>query len=254
MKALITGASSGMGRDMSEILAEKGYDLIITARRSDRLSALKNDIEAKYPSVYVETVCADLSDKNACIKLYESVKDKNIDFLINNAGFGLFGEFTETSLEDELRMIDTNITAVHILTKLFLKDFVKRDSGIILNVASSAGFMAGPLMSTYYATKNYVRRLTQAIYQELKNNKSNVKISVLCPGPVNTEFNDVANVKFSIDGLESRFVARYAIEKTLKGKLTIIPGKSLKLGIFSLRFLPEKLMLKMSSNIQSKKS
>ena len=234
MKALITGASSGMGRDMSEILAEKGYDLIITARRSDRLSALKNDIEAKYPSVYVETVCADLSDKNACIKLYESVKDKNIDFLINNAGFGLFGEFTETSLEDELRMIDTNITAVHILTKLFLKDFVKRDSGIILNVASSAGFMAGPLMSTYYATKNYVRRLTQAIYQELKNNKS--------------------NVKFAIDGLESRFVARYAIEKTLKGKLTIIPGKSLKLGIFSLRFLPEKLMLKMSSNIQSKKS
>ena len=109
-------------------------------------------------------------------------------------------------------------------------------------------------MSTYYATKNYVRRLTQAIYQELKNNKSNVKISVLCPGPVNTEFNDVANVKFAIDGLESRFVARYAIEKTLKGKLTIIPGKSLKLGIFSLRFLPEKLMLKMSSNIQSKKS
>ena len=254
MKALITGASSGMGRDMSEILAEKGYDLIITARRSDRLSALKNDIEAKYPYVYVETVCEDLSDKHDCIKLYESVKDKNIDFLINNAGFGLFGEFTETSLEDELRMIDTNITAVHILTKLFLKDFVKRDSGIILNVASSAGFMAGPLMSTYYATKNYVRRLTQAIYQELKNNKSNVKISVLYPGTVNTEFNDVANVEFAIDRLQSRFVARYAIEKTLKGKLTIIPGKSLKLGIFSLRFLPEKLMLKMSSNIQSKKS
>lgn len=254
MKALITGASSGIGRDMAEALAEKGYDLIVTARRSNRLSALKNDIEAKYPSVSVETVCADLSDKNICIKLYESLKDKNIDFLINNAGFGLFGEFTEASLEDELRMIDTNITAVHILTKLFLKDFVKRDSGIILNVASSAGFMAGPLMSTYYATKNYVRRLTQAIYQELKNNNSNVKISVLCPGPVNTEFNDVANVKFAIDGLESRFVARYAIEKALKGKLTIIPGKSLKLGIFSLRFLPEKLMLKMSSHIQSKKS
>ena len=131
-----------MGRDMAEILAEKGYDLVITARRGNRLSALKNDIEAKYPSVSVETVCADLSDKNACIQLYESLKDKNIDFLINNAGFGLFGEFTETSLEDELRMIDTNITAVHILTKLFLKDFVKRDSGIILNVASSAVFMA----------------------------------------------------------------------------------------------------------------
>ena len=143
---------------------------------------------------------------------------------------------------------------MHIFTKLFLKDFVKRDSGIILNVASSAGFMAGPLMSTYYATKNYVRRLTQAVYQEIKNSKSNVKISVLCPGPVNTEFNDVANVKFAIDGLESSFVARYAIEKALKGKLTIIPGKSLKLGVFSLRFLPEKFMLKMSSNIQKRKS
>ena len=109
-------------------------------------------------------------------------------------------------------------------------------------------------MATYYASKSYVTRLTVAIYEELRRKKSNVHVSCLCPGPVKTNFNNVANVKFAIDGLESRFVARYAIEKTLKGKLTIIPGKSLKLGIFSLRFLPEKLMLKMSSNIQSKKS
>ena len=254
MKALITGASSGMGEDMACILAEKGYDLILTARREEKMIALKNRILAQNPDVHIEIIALDLSQKENCYALYEKTKNEPVDFLINNAGFGLCGKFTETDLDTELKMIDTNITAVHILTKLFLKDFVRRDSGRILNVASSAGYMAGPLMSTYYATKNYVRRLSQAIYQELKEEHSNVHISALCPGPVNTEFNDVANVKFALDGLSSRFVAEYAIEQAFNNKLCIVPSFGMKTGVFFLRFIPEKLMLKISSHVQKKKN
>ena len=250
MKALITGASSGIGRDMAIVLAEKGYDLILVARRIDRLNQLKNSIS----NVSVQIIQADLSKEENCIILYNSIKPKEVDFLINNAGFGLCGDFLNTELNTELEMIKTNITAVHILTKLFLTDFVERDSGIILNVASSAAYMAGPYMSTYYATKNYVRRLTQAIYQELKEKNSKVKISSLCPGPVDTEFNKVANVKFAIPGLNSMNVAKYAIDNAEKGKLSIVPGASMKIGTFLLRFAPEKLMLKISANIQKKKN
>lgn len=250
MKALITGASSGIGRDMAIVLAEKGYDLILVARRIDRLNQLKNSIN----NVNVQIIQTDLSKEENCINLYNSINQEEIDFLINNAGFGLYGNFLNTDIDTELEMIKTNITAVHILTKLFLKDFVERNSGIILNVASSAAYMAGPYMSTYYATKNYVRRLTQAIYQELRERNSNVKISSLCPGPVDTEFNKVANVKFAIHGLNSMYVAKYAINKAQKGRLSIVPGIEMKIGTFLLRFAPEKIMLKISANIQKKKN
>lgn len=249
MKALITGASSGIGRDMARELAKRGCDLILVARRTNRLEEIKNEITG----VSVETIECDVSTEENCIKLYNSVKDKGVDMLVNNAGFGLAGEFLSTDLNKELNMIKTNVVAVHMLTKLFLKDFAEKDRGIILNVASSAAYMAGPYLSTYYATKNYVRRLTEAVYRELKEKNSNVSVSVLCPGPVNTEFNDVANVKFALKGLSSEYVARYAIEKALKGKLYIIPGLQMKLGVFLLRFIPNKLMLKISAHIQKKK-
>lgn len=250
MKALITGASSGIGRDMAKVLSQKGYDLVLVARRKDRLEEVKNTIT----NVNVKIIECDLSQEENCIEMYHKVKNENIDFLINNAGFGLCGEFVSTDLNTELNMIKTNIVAVHILTKLFLKDFTAKNSGTILNVASSAAYMAGPLMSTYYATKNYVRRLSQAVYQELKEKGSAVKISVLCPGPVNTEFNDVANVKFALKGLSSEYVAKYAIQQALKGKLDIVPGNKMKIGTFFLRFTPTKLMLKISNNIQKKKN
>ncbi|MEI3577317.1 MAG: SDR family oxidoreductase [Acutalibacteraceae bacterium] len=249
MKALITGASSGIGRDMARELAKRGCDLILVARRVNRLKEIKNEITG----VSVETIECDVSTEENCTKLYNSVKDKGVDMLVNNAGFGLAGEFLSTDLNKELNMIKTNVVAVHMLTKLFLKDFAEKDRGIILNVASSAAYMAGPYLSTYYATKNYVRRLTEAVYRELKEKNSNVSVSVLCPGPVNTEFNDVANVKFALKGLSSEYVARYAIEKALKGKLYIIPGLQMKLGVFLLRFIPNKLMLKISAHIQKKK-
>lgn len=249
MKALITGASSGIGRDMARELAKRGCDLILVARRVNRLEEIKNEITG----VSVETIECDVSTEENCTKLYNSVKDKGVDMLVNNAGFGLAGEFLSTDLNKELNMIRTNVVAVHMLTKLFLKDFAEKDRGIILNVASSAAYMAGPYLSTYYATKNYVRRLTEAVYRELKEKNSNVSVSVLCPGPVNTEFNDVADVKFALKGLSSEYVARYAIEKALKGKLYIIPGLQMKLGVFLLRFIPNKLMLKISAHIQKKK-
>lgn len=249
MRALITGASSGIGRDMARYLASLGWDLVVVARRSERLLSLKEELK----DVDVMCITADLSDKDECYRVYEETKGVEIDMLINNAGFGLAGEFVLTDLDTELKMIDTNITALHILTKLYLNDFVKRDSGIILNVASSASFMAGPLLNTYYATKNYVYRLSEAIYQELKEKKSKVKISILCPGPIQTEFLDVANVGFVIKGLKSEDVAKLAVDKALKGKLIVIPGVMMKIGKFLLRFTPEKLMLFVSYRIQHKK-
>jgi len=249
MRALITGASSGIGRDMARYLAHNGWDLVVVARRTNRLETLKDELK----NVDVVCIGADLSKVDECKRVYEMTKDLHIDMLINNAGFGLAGEFVDTDLDTELRMIDTNITALHVLTKLYLGDFYKRDSGVILNVASSAAFMAGPLLNTYYATKNYVYRLSQAIYQELKEKKSKVKISILCPGPIKTEFLDVADVGFVIRGLDSEYVAKCAVDKALKGKLIIIPGALMKIGKFLLRFTPEKLMLKISYRIQHKK-
>ena len=247
MKALITGASSGIGKDMAIYLDSLGYELILVARDEEKLKEFCNVLKkAKY---YVYDLC----DVNNMYKLYEDTKNEKIDFLINNAGFGLFGYFDETDLDKELRMIDLNIKSVHVLTKLYLKDFVKRDSGHILNVASSAGFLVGPYLSTYYASKNYVLKLTMAISEELSRKKSKVKISALCPGPVDTNFNKVAGGHFNTSSLTSQYVAKYGVDKALKGKMIIIPGLKIKLGVFFARFLPYKLLLKIMYNIQYNK-
>lgn len=248
MKALITGASSGIGKDMARILSHKGYELILVARSEEKLKALKKGLKTK-----IEIIPLDLSKEEACFELYEKVKKENIDVLINNAGFGLFGKFTETSLEEELNMIDLNIKAVHILTKLFLKDFKERNSGSILNVASSAAFSPGPLLATYYATKAYVLRLTEAIYEELRRENSEVYIGALCPGPVDTGFNERANVKFSLKGLNSFEVAAYAIAEMEKKKLVIVPGKVMKATKIAQRLIPDKILLKATYKIQKKK-
>ena len=151
-------------------------------------------------------------------------------------------------------MIETNITALHILTKLYLKDMVKNNKGHILNVASIAGFMPGPLMATYYATKNYVVSLTRAIKKELKKKKSNVKVSLLCPGPVNTNFNNVANVKFKAKGMSSEYVAKYAVDKMLKNKFIIIPGFFIKCTKFFAKIMPSSVIEEFCYNIQVSKT
>ena len=250
MKALITGASSGIGKEISLYLASLGYDLVLVARRADKLNELKNSIK----NVDVRVITLDLSREQDCYDLYEHTKNDNIDFLVNNAGFGAYGKFCDVPLEKEISLINTNVRAVHILTKLFLLDMIKRDKGYVLNVGSAAGFLAGPTFSSYYASKNYVVRLTEAIHEELRRDKSNVKVSVLCPGPVKTSFNDVADVKFCINGLDSSYVAKYAVDKTIKGKMVITPGFTMKATKFFEHFASENLLTKLSYNIQMKKN
>lgn len=248
MLAVITGASSGMGRDMARVLAKRGYDLILVARRKDRLLQLKKELDTNVTNIEL-----DLSTEDNCYKLYDKIKNKEIDLFINNAGFGLFGLFDETDLDTELKMIDLNIKAYHILTKLVLKKMLEEDKGRILNVCSSAGFMAGPRLSTYYATKNYVTKLTMAINEELRVKKCNVHISALCPGPVATEFNQVAHGTFSIREANSYEVAEYAINKTLQNKMIIVPTFLMKLTLFLNRFAPHRLSLIIAYHIQMRK-
>ncbi len=247
MRALITGASSGIGRDMAYYLASLGYDLYLVARRKEKLEEIKNKVHTK-----VNIIILDLTKENNVFKLYQKLQNENIDVLINNAGFGLFGKFYKTDLKRELEMIDLNIKTYHILTKLFLVDFVKRNSGYILNVCSSAGFLIGPNLSTYYATKNYITKLTLAIDEELKSMKSKVHISALCPGPVATEFNKVAHGTFKIKEMPSNEVAKYGIDKMFQNKLVIVPGWSVKLGLFLNRFIPLKLSMYLTSKIQKR--
>lgn len=254
MIALVTGASSGIGRDIARELAKKKYNLIIVARNKKALEELKTELEEK-EKIKVEIKQVDLKDRESCIKLYKEVKEKEgtIDVLINNAGFGTCGNFTETDLKTELEMIDTNITAVHILSKLFLKDMVKADKGYIMNVASIAGFMPGPLMATYYSTKAYIVRLSQSIRHELYKQKSKVKISTLCPGPVNTNFNKVANVKFNLHSQSSSYTAKYAVNKMLKNKALIFPSFFIWTARILSKIAPDKLSAEVCYHIQKRK-
>ncbi len=246
MKALITGASSGIGREMAIYLAELGYDIIVVARSKDKLEDLKKSVKTNV-TIYEY----DLAKESNCYKLYDNVKNDKVDIVINNAGFGLFGDYKETDLDTEINMIDLNIKALHILTKLAVNN---KDTKYILNVASSAGLMiGGPLMSTYYATKSYVRSYTLGIYEELRKRHSDKIISVLCPGPVKTNFNKRANVKFNLKELDAKYVARYAIDKMFKKKLVIIPGLMVRMGLFFSRFLPNKLALNIVYHIQERK-
>lgn len=248
MKALVTGASSGIGYEISKYLAKRGYDIIVVARNRQALENLKKEIKTN-----VQIVCMDLSVVDNCVKLYENFKDENIDVLINNAGFGMYGNFDILDINKEIEMINVNILACDILTKLFLKDMKKRDSGYILNVGSIAGFMPGPLMSSYYASKSYVVKLTQAIRKELKKSKSGVSVSVLCPGPVNTNFNNTAGVKFAVRPLSSEYVAKYAVDMMFKKKLVIVPGFTIKLARFFSKFTPDNILAEITYYIQTKK-
>lgn len=249
MIALITGASSGLGRSFAKILARRGFNLVLTARRRPRLVELKEELTEKY-GVKVKILCHDLAETDECKALFEEVDRVNIDILINCAGFGVFGKFAETDLDRELEMIDVNVKAVHILTKLFLQKFTKRGHGYILNIASLAGFMAGPWFSSYYASKNYVLQLTKAIYEELRIQKSNVYIGAFCPGPVKTEFNEVAGAEFAVEGMDEMEAAEYAIDKMFDGQLIIVPTVYGKLAAAAARFVPTKAMLAATGAVQ----
>lgn len=248
MRAVITGATSGIGLCMASELHKRGYSLTLIARREEKLKELKKIFGEK-----TQIISADLSNRDDVFRAFSEVDKSDAEILINNAGFGLCGEFTGNPIERELEMIDVNITAVHILTKLFLKLFTEKNKGYILNVASIASFLPGPLLATYYATKAYVRFLTESVYGELKAANSPVYIGALCPGPVKTEFDKVANVKFSIKGTEPEYIAKYAIKKMFKKKLIILPTFQMKAAAFFSRLAPKKLLIKTDYKMQSKK-
>ncbi len=249
MTALVTGASSGIGRDIARKLGSMGVRLIITGRDKESLEALRQEIGARR----VKVIAADISRRGECLRLYKEASAYGVDILINNAGFGLYGKFCVTELDRELDMIDVNIGAVHILTKLFLRDFSARDKGYILNVASIAGFMPGPLMATYYATKNYVVRLTEAVREELRCQRSRVYIGAFCPGPVDTHFNSTAGVKFALRGISSEYAAECAVRGMFARKALIFPTASVKAAVIASRFVPDMLLAAITRLFQSRK-
>ena len=249
MYALITGASSGIGKDISILLAKKGYDLILVARREERLLNLAKEIEALNQNAKV--IPMDISILENIDYLYDETKNYDIEVLVNNAGFGELN-FFEKSKED-IAIIDVNVRSMHYLFKKYYELFSSKKRGYILNVASMASFMPGPKMATYYASKAYVLSLTNSVSYEAKKSKNNVIVSALCPGPVDTEFNLVAHVNFGSPSISSMKCAKIAVKGLFKGKRIIIPGVFYKLSRFFSRFIPLCLLLKISYNVQEKK-
>ena len=250
--AVITGASSGIGEEFARQLAEEGHSLILIARRKERLEKLKSELEKNGTESIV--MITDLSKPEECNRLLEKLEPYRISIFINNAGFGDCGSFLETEEKKELDMIDVNIKAMHLLFKRILKHMEKQKYGYILNVASSAGLLpAGPYMATYYATKAYVASLTRAIAKELKEQGSKVYIGALCPGPVDTEFNDVAHVSFALPGITAEACVEAAITGMKRRKTVIVPSLYMKAATTLGRFLPQDMYIGITGHQQKKK-
>ena len=247
--AFITGATSGIGMEFARALASEGYRLILTGRRTERLRDLQQTLD-----VECRSIPADLADEGQCRKLLEELSDTQIDVFINNAGFGAVGSFLEMDLDKEITMIKVNDIAMHILMKGVLRKMQKQGSGSIMNVASSAGLLpGGPYMAAYYASKSYVVSLTKAVATELKEQGSGLYVGCLCPGPVDTEFNSVADVSFSLKGISVRECVRACLAGMKRRKTVIVPTLKMKLAVLSGRFIPESLLLKITAGQQKKK-
>ncbi len=250
MFAVITGSSSGIGYEISKLLAKKGFNLIIIARRKNRLDKIKKVFEKKY-SIKVIAIEADLSREENCIKLFNIIKHYPIRIWINNAGFGKLGRFEDIPLQEEINMIKTNILATHIFTKLFIQEI---GQGYILNVSSISAFQPDPMMSTYGATKSYIMNLSLSINYELKRHNNKVHVTTLCPGPVNTEFNKVANTDFDLKSISAKKCAKQAVDGMFKKKALVIPGMHIKLLRIASKFAPLRLILPIEYRIQTRKT
>ncbi len=247
--AVITGASSGIGTEFAKRFAKEGYKLVLIARRKERLEQLAEELETE-----CDILTADLSDIMECTRVMEELQGKEVEIFINNAGFGYCGETLDIEHNIELNMIDLNVKAMHLFTKQILEQMVKCDRGYILNVASSAGLLpAGPYMSTYYATKAYVTSFTKGVAEELRRRKSNVYIGCLCPGPVDTEFNKVANVEFALKGISAYDCANYAVTQMFRKKVTIVPAFKMKALVVLARFIPTSIYIRIAAKQQRKK-
>ncbi len=253
--ALITGASGGIGMELARVFASKGHSLILTARSTDKLEALKEELEKKY-SIRAEVITKDLSRPGAPKELYLEILAKKLEvsILVNNAGFGIYGHFSETDLSSELEMLQLNIVSLTELTKLFLGPMKLRKSGKILNLASTAAFQPGPVMACYYASKSYVLSFSEAIDNELKG--SGVSVSTLCPGPTESDFQVRADINMNISlfkasGIMSAVsVAKAGYEGLMKGKRVIVPGLINKITPLGMRFLPRVLVTALVRRLQ----
>lgn len=255
--ALITGASSGIGKEFAQIHAEKGGDMIIVARRADKLETLKQELEEKY-KVQVMAIAKDLTAPEAPKEIYDEVSKAGIqvDYLLNNAGFGGHGKFHERAWEQDLAMIHLNIIALTALTRFFLPDMVNRNQGKILNVSSTASFMPGPLQAVYFATKAYVTFFSNAIAEELHD--TNVTVTTLLPGATETEFaqtSGMENTDLFKKTVTARSVAEDGYNGMLKGKLDVISGLTTmqKLMIATVPLSPKKMVLTQVRKMQEVK-
>jgi len=256
--ALVTGASSGIGLDLAKRFATEGYDVALVARSEGKLKEVAAAIEAEH-KVRAHVVTADLAQPKAADALVAELDARGIvvDVLVNNAGYALYGAFSETDLADELNMIQVNIVALTHLTKLVVRKMVARKQGRILNVASTAAFQPGPLMAVYYATKSYVLSFSEALANELEG--TGVTVTALCPGPTRTGFQARAQMEDSklVRGKEimtAEEVARSGYAGLMKGKTVVIPGMSNKMLAQAVRFLPRKAVTRLVRNAQERTS
>ena len=247
--AVITGASSGIGAEFARQLSARGYNLLLVARRADRLEKLSDQL-----TTVCEIMTADLSKKSECLRLVKALDDRRVDLFINNAGFGDCGPFLQTDLDKDLDMLAVNIRAVHILTKKIGQKLYKQGFGALLNVGSCAGLMpAGPYMATYYATKSYVVSLTSALAQELREAHSPVYAGCLCPGPVDTEFNDRAGVVFALKGITPEFCVQEAMHGMMHRRTIIVPSAFMRACTTAQKLLPASLLMPIVARQQKKK-
>jgi uncharacterized protein len=254
--ALITGASNGIGWELAKIHASKGDNLVLVARNKARLDELKVELET-LNKVKVYTIAKDLSATNAAQEVYDETTQQNIqiDYLINNAGFGDFGMFIDTDWKKEEQMIQLNMTTLTQFTKLYLRGMVKRQKGKVMNVASTAAFQSGPTMAVYYATKAYVLSFSEAIDNEVREH--GVTVTTLCPGATESGFQAAAAMEESalVKGKKlpsSKEVAEYGYKAMMKGRTVAIHGFMNWIMANSVRFTPRALVVKITRKIQDK--
>lgn len=254
--ALITGASKGIGKELALIFAENRCDLILTARSGDRLKLLKKQLESRY-GISVSPIVKDLCRPGAAGELFREIKEMGleVDYLVNNAGFGDYGAFADTPWECYQEMITLNITSLTHLTHLFVQEWKGRKEGKILNLSSTAAFQPGPMMAVYFATKAFVLHLSEALGNELE--KEHITVTALCPGPTSTHFGEVSKMNASqlvksVKVAGAREVAELGFTAMMKGKPVVIHGAMNKLAPFGIRFLPRKWVTRLSAKIMRK--
>jgi len=255
--ALITGASSGIGMELARIHASKGGDLVIVARRRERLDELKAELEGKY-GITVAVIDMDLSEPGVSVELFREITERGIEveYLVNNAGFGRYGVFHETELESDRDMVRLNVVTLTELARLFLTGMVERNRGRVLNVASMSGFVPGPFQAVYYATKAYVVSLSESVAEELRG--TGVTMTVLCPNATRTEFAEVSHSEdspvFRMGAASARSVADYGYRAMMRGKRVAIPGITNRLLIhFGVRLMPRRALAWISRKMIEKR-